>query len=254
MLRSLSIIVPAFNEESRLPESLTKLLTWIKSAGLEFVEILVVDDGSTDGTAALVERMSASIPAIRLLRNGENRGKGYSVKNGMAHLNGEWALVTDADLSAPIEEISKLYEAAIRTKSQIAIGSRALNRKLIGQRQPLGREYAGRVFNSVMRFVTGLPFRDTQCGFKLFHSTAAARIFPLQQLDGFGFDVEDLYIARVLGIPVVEVPVRWNNVEGTRVSLWNGIRSFGDPIKIRILHLSGKYRHNKSTSPAPSQG
>ena len=123
-----------------------------------------------------------------------------------------------------------------------------MNRKLIGQRQPIGREYAGRVFNSVMRFVTGLPFRDTQCGFKLFHSAAAVRIFPLQQLDGFGFDVEDLYIARVLGIPVVEVPVRWNNVEGTRVSLWNGIRSFGDPLKIRILHLSGKYRHNKSTS------
>ncbi len=254
MLRSLSIIVPAFNEESRLPESLHKLLTWIKSADLEFAEILVVDDGSADGTAALVESMSASVPMIRLLRNGENRGKGYSVKNGMSHLNGEWVLVTDADLSAPIEEISKLYEAAIRTKSQVAIGSRALNRKLIGQRQPIGREYAGRVFNSVMRLVTGLPFLDTQCGFKLFHSAEAGRIFPLQQLDGFGFDVEDLYIARVLGIPVVEVPVRWNNVEGTRVSLWNGIRSFGDPLKIRILHLSGKYRHNKSTSPAPSQG
>src|SRR3954470_13825756 len=153
MLRSLSIIVPAFNEETRLPESLEKLLTWINGAGLEFVEILVVDDGSTDGTAALVERMSASQPAIRVVRNGENRGKGYSVKHGMSRVSGEWALVTDADLSAPIEEVGKLYEAAIQTKSQIAIGSRALNRKLIGQRQPLGREYAGRVFNSVMRLV-----------------------------------------------------------------------------------------------------
>src|SRR3954447_22810534 len=129
MLRSLSIIVPAFNEEGRLPESLDKMLIWVSGAGLQFIEIIVVDDGSTDGTAALIESMSMLQPAIRLLRNGENRGKGYSVQHGMLNMAGEWGLVTDADLSAPIEEVRKLYEAAVRTNSQIAIGSRALNRK-----------------------------------------------------------------------------------------------------------------------------
>ena len=172
MLKSLSIVIPAYNEEKRLPTSLSTLFEWISGSKLDFVEIILIDDGSTDGTAALVEQMAASTRVVRLLRNGANRGKGYSVKNGILSVRGEWALVTDADLSSPVEEVSKLYDAAVQAKAAIAIGSRALNRALVGKRQPFAREFAGKVFNAVMRSVTGLPFQDTQCGFKLFHSVS----------------------------------------------------------------------------------
>lgn len=153
----------------------------------------------------------------------------------------EWRLFTDADLSAPIEELDKLFAAVGRKDARIAIGSRALDRSLIGVHQPWGREYAGRLFNRIMRLITGLPYRDTQCGFKLYHADAANEVFRRQQIDGFGFDVEDLMIAKVLNIRTVEVPVRWNNVEGTRVSLIQGLTSFLDPLRIRLKQLRGEY-------------
>ena len=181
-------------------------------------------------------------PGVRLLQNPGNRGKGYAVRHGMLGAKGDWILFTDADLSAPISEIDRLFMAATSAGADVAIGSRALDRSLIGVHQPASREYAGRVFNFVMRVITGLSFMDTQCGFKLYSSAAARRIFPKQQLDGFGFDVEDLFIARLLGIKVVETPVRWNNVEGTKVSLMNGVDSFLDPFRVRMFQLQGKYR------------
>jgi dolichyl-phosphate beta-glucosyltransferase len=206
------------------------------------VEILIVDDGSRDGTATLVESVAAQDPRVRLLRNPGNRGKGYSVRHGMLEARNEWVLFSDADLSAPIEELDKLLDSVLPGGVQVAIGSRALDRSLIGVHQGHTRELAGIVLNRVMRLVTGLPFADTQCGFKLFRRDAARLIFARQQLDGFTFDVEDLFIARLLNIPAIEVPVRWNNVEGTKVGMMVGPQFFLDLILIHWYRLKGKYR------------
>ncbi len=233
--RSISIIIPAYNEEKRLPATLTRIREWLASSRWEFSEIVVVDDGSADGTVAVARAGGA-----RVLLNPGNRGKGYSVKHGMLEADGDWALFTDADLSSPIEELEKLWAAAAEGYA-VVIGSRALDRSLIGVHQPLFRELSGQFFNLVMRLVTGLPFHDTQCGFKLFESAAARDIFARQLLDGFGFDVEVLYIARRLGYRAKEVAVRWNNVQGTKVSLWNGVQAFVDPLKVRWNGLTGAY-------------
>ncbi len=203
----------------------------------EFSEIVVVDDGSRDRTAE-VARQSG----VRVLQNPGNRGKGYTVRHGMLEARGEWALFSDADLSAPIEELDKLWAAVDREAAQAAIGSRALDRSLIGVHQPAFRENMGRVFNALMRLETGLPFRDTQCGFKLFQTQAAREIFSRQRLDGFGFDVEVLFIARRLGYRTLEVPVRWNDVAGTKVSMAAGAKGFLDPLKVRWNSITGKYR------------
>ncbi len=240
---NLSIVIPAYNEERRLPPALTRVLAYLDaSTRYGSVEVIVVDDGSGDGTAALVEQVSAQDPRVRLLCNPGNRGKGYAVRHGMLEARHEWVLFSDADLSAPIEELDKLLDAAIQQGAQVAIGSRALDRSLIGVHQSAMREAAGVVLNRVMRVVTGLPFADTQCGFKLFRRDAAQRVFARQQLDGFTFDVEDLFIARLLGIPAIEVPVRWNNVEGTKVGFMVGPQFFLDLVLIHWYRLCGKYR------------
>ncbi len=240
---TLSIVIPAYNEEQRLPPALARVRAYLDaSTRLSEVEILIVDDGSLDGTAALVESVAQADPRVRLLRNPGNRGKGYSVRHGMLEARNEWVLFSDADLSAPIEELEKLLEFALQLGSQVAIGSRALDRSLIGVHQGRLREFAGIVLNRVMRLVTGLPFADTQCGFKLFRRDAARLIFRRQQLDGFTFDVEDLYIARLLNIPALEVPVRWNNVEGTKVGMMVGPQFFLDLVLIHWYRLTGKYR------------
>ena len=242
MTRSLSIIIPAYNEERRLTSTLERIHGYLAGAGWKFSEVVVVDDGSRDGTAALVDRFAAHASSVRLLRNPGNRGKGYSVRHGMLDAKGEWALFTDADLSSPIEELEKLWIKAQEARAQVAIGSRALDRSLIGTHQPLVREYAGRAFNLAVRITTGLPFWDTQCGFKLFETRAAREIFRRQQIDRFGFDVEVLFIARKLGYSAVEVPVRWNDVAGTKVSLLNGLMAFLDPLQVRLNQLKGRYR------------
>ena len=219
---------------------MTRISAYALEARWENYEVLVVDDGSRDGTAAAVQAMAERDAAIRLLRNPGNRGKGYAVRHGMQAAAGAWRLFTDADLSTPIEEIEKLFSATA-AGAQVAIGSRALDRKLIGVHQPGFREAAGKVFNVVMRGVLGLPFRDTQCGFKLFSAEAAADVFARQQLDDFGFDAEALFIAQMRGYKIAEVPVRWNDVAGTKVSLWNGARPFLDLFAIRRNQLTGRY-------------
>jgi dolichyl-phosphate beta-glucosyltransferase len=240
-LRSISIVIPAYNEEARLPATLDRVIDYLRPREFSFAEIVVVDDGSRDGTAAVVEKAQVSYPNLRLVSNPGNRGKGYTVQHGVKEARGEWILTTDADLSAPIGELDKLMAAAERDGAKIAIGSRAVDRSLVGVHQSAMRETAGRAFNLLMRLVTGLPFRDTQCGFKLFEAAAAREIFSRQTLDGFSFDVEDLVIAKVLGHKAVEVAVVWNNVEGTKVSTFAGMNSFVALIGIRWRALLGKY-------------
>ena len=235
-MNSLSIVIPAYNEAKRLPATLDRVLEWRETPPLDVREIVVVDDGSSDHTAAIVERYAANHPVVRLLRNPGNRGKGYAVRHGMLEARGEWILYTDADLSSPIDEFQKLYEAACAADASVAIGSRAIDRSLVAVHQPLLREWSGRFYNLVMRVVAGLPFADTQCGFKLYRADAAQEIFSRQKLDGFSFDVEDLYIAKKLRYQVVEVPVRWANVEGTKVSMLSGLKAFPDLWRIRRLH------------------
>jgi glycosyltransferase involved in cell wall biosynthesis len=240
--RSISIVIPAYNEERRLPATLERVAEYSSEQSFAFVEILVVDDGSSDGTAVRAGEFMRSHPCARLLQNPGNRGKGYSVRHGMLEAKGDWVLFTDADLSAPIEELEKLMAAVEREGTQIAIGSRALDRSLVGVHQPLFREYAGRFFNLVMRAVTGLKFRDTQCGFKLFQREAAREIFSRQRLERFGFDAEILFLAEMLGYRAVEVPVRWNDVAGSKVGTLQGLNGFADLIRIRRNQWAGRYK------------
>lgn len=237
MRRSISIVIPAYNEQNRLGPSLQKIRNYLDSSNWEFSEIVVVNDGSRDKTSDVARHEGA-----RLLENPGNRGKGYTVRHGMLEAKGDWVLYTDADLSSPIEELEKLWAAVAREKAQVAIGSRAVDRSLVGVHQPMIRELSGRFFNLVMRMITGLPFRDTQCGFKLFEAGTARDVFSRQQLEGFGFDVEVLFIAQKLGRRALEVPVRWDNVEGTKVSLWSGAKAFVDPLKVRLNSIKGLYR------------
>ena len=241
-MSSLSIIVPAYNEERRLPATLNTLCEYLQGRNFDRAEILVVDDGSSDSTASLTREFSVHSPTVRLLSNSVNHGKGYVVRQGLLEASGEWVLFTDADLSTPIEDLSRLEASVQASGADGAIGSRALDRHLIGTHQPKWREFSGRFFNLVMRLVTGLPYRDTQCGFKLFRAEVAQAVAERQTLTGFGFDVELLFIARSLGYRLQEVAVRWNNAEGTKVSLWNGLAAFADPLRVRWKALSGRYR------------
>lgn len=239
----ISVVIPAFNEQDRLPATLEAVLAHLEQGGWPDFEILVVDDGSTDATRSIAEEFAARHPEVRVLANPGNRGKGFSVRHGMLRAEGDWVLFTDADLSAPIAELDKLLRAVHENRADVAIGSRALDRSLIGVHQSWFREQAGRVFNLMVRLLVGLPFWDTQCGFKLFSARAAREVFRRVRLEGFGFDVEALFIARKLGLRVVEVPVRWNHVEGTKVHLWrDSVRMFLDLLRVRFNQLRGLYR------------
>lgn len=208
----------------------------------------MVDDGSRDGTAAVAERFHAHDKRVSLLSNPGNRGKGYSVRHGMLAGQYEWVLFSDADLSTPIEELDNLYNACLKHRCDIAIASRAIDRSLIEERQSLLREFGGRGMNLVMRMIVGLNVADTQCGFKLFSRKAAQDIFPLQTIDGFGFDPELLFIARKLGYRFCEVPARWKHVEGTKVRLIrDSLRMVSDFLRIRRNDWAGKYRSTKPT-------
>ncbi len=202
----------------------------------------MVDDGSRDGTAKIAEEFRGPGKPVRLVKNPGNRGKGFAVRNGMREAAGEWLLFSDADLSTPIEELEKLWGAVEREGAPIAIGSRALDRSLVGVRQSAFRESAGKVYNLAMRVALRLDISDTQCGFKLFQRDAASAIFARQQLERFSFDAEILFIARKLGYRVLEIPVRWNNVDGTKVGMLSGAQSFIDLLKIRWHAVRGDYR------------
>jgi glycosyltransferase involved in cell wall biosynthesis len=244
----LSIIIPAYNEESRLPRALERIRSYLSSRGWteNKVEILVVDDGSADGTAHAVEQWSRELPGVRLILNGQNRGKGFSVRHGMLEARGRIALFTDADLSAPIEEADKLF-AAIKAGEDVAIGSRALDRSLIFVHQSRLRELAGIIFNGFVRTLTGLPFADTQCGFKAFRREPCRIIFEQQRIERFGFDPEILFLAKRHGLRAVEVPVRWAHDPATKVHmLRDSAMMFCDLFYIRRNWLLGRYPRRRA--------
>ena len=241
-----SIILPAYNESARIGATLDRILAFVAEQHWH-AEVMVVNDGSTDSTADIVRSYSQKNPALRLLDNPGNRGKGFSVRNGMLHASGEFLLFSDADLSSPIEESVKLF-TAIAEGADIAIGSRWLRPELQKQRQPLHRQLFGRMFNLALRIVLRLKFRDTQCGFKAFTRRAAHAIFPLQQIERWGFDPELLYLARKFDFVVKEVPVSWSHREGTRIQpLKDGIRMVGEIFKIRWNAMRGRYAGVRAT-------
>ena len=242
-----SIVIPAFNESSRLRPTLDKLLAYVHEQNWD-VEILVVNDGSKDDTAQVVREYGKIHPEILLIENPGNRGKGYSVRNGMLHSRGDICLFTDADLSAPIEEAGKLL-SAINKGADVAMGSRWLNTELQTERQPLYRQAFGRIYNMVLRIVLGMKFVDTQCGFKAFRRSAVQRIFPLQKIERWGFDPEILFLAHRAGLRVDEVPVVWAHSEGTRLNpLRDGIKMFGEVLRIRWYAMTGAYDQSVVTA------
>jgi dolichyl-phosphate beta-glucosyltransferase len=241
----LSVIIPAYNEEKRLGRALERIESYFRSKphgiALEDIEVIVVDDGSTDNTVKIAQDWARRMPVVRVLAGRPNHGKGYSVRQGMLEAQGRIGLFTDADLSAPIEEAEKLL-SAIRGGKDGAIGSRALDRSLIATRQSRLREVAGMIFNGFVRLFTGLPFQDTQCGFKAFVLERCRIIFEQQRIEGFGFDPEILFLARRNGLAVAEVAVRWSHDPATKVHVVrDSLLMFGDLIYIRWNWITGQY-------------
>jgi glycosyltransferase involved in cell wall biosynthesis len=235
-----SIVIPAFNESARIGATLADVIRSIQANDWK-AEIIVVDDGSTDNTAAIVRSFADRHPFVHLLSNESNCGKGYSVRNGMLHSGADVVLFTDADLSSPIEEAHRLF-TAIREGADVAIGSRWLESSRQSIRQPLYRRFFGRCFNSITRMIMRLPFADTQCGFKAFTRQAAQTVFHLQRIERWGFDPEILFIALKRGYAVREVPVTWGHDERSRISyLRDGLQMLKELLLIRWNALTGAY-------------
>lgn len=235
-----SIVIPAYNESARIAATLERIGSFLAERHWD-AEIIMVNDGSRDNTVEIARTIADRVPNLRVVENPGNRGKGYSVRHGMLEARGEVLLFTDADLSSPIEESAKLFDA-IAQGAEVAIGSRWLQSELQVQRQPFYRQVLGRVYNLMLKLMLGLNFRDTQCGFKAFTRRAAQIIFPLQTIERWGFDPEILYVARNSGLRIAEVPVAWSHSAGTRINpLRDGIRMFGELLKIRWNALNGKY-------------
>ena len=236
----LSIVIPAYNESARIELTLDRVMACVAKQGWD-AEVLVVDDGSTDATPEIVQAWMERHPGLHLIQNEGNRGKGYSVRNGLLQAEGEVVMFTDADLSAPMEE-AELLLAAIRDGADVAIGSRWMDKTRQTIHQPLYRKFFGRCFNWVTRVVMGLPFKDTQCGFKAFKRPVAQVIFRLQRIERWGFDPEILFIARKLGYDIREVPVTWGHDERSRMSyLKDGMKMLEEMAAIRANSLAGRY-------------
>jgi len=235
-----SIVIPAYNESARIGATLERVLSYVHEKGWD-AEVIVVNDGSRDNTAEIARSFAAKDPILRLLENPGNHGKGYSVRNGMLNARGRIVLFSDADLSSPIEESVKLFQA-LEAGADIAIGSRWLRAELQTQRQPLHRQLFGRIFNLLLRLTLGLQYADTQCGFKAFKRAASQAIFPWQKIERWGFDPEILFLARKFGFKVAEVPVAWGHSGGARINpLIDGARMFQEMLRIRWYDVTGKY-------------
>ncbi len=235
----LSIVIPAYNEEARLPATLRRIAEYLRAGGRS-AEVIVVDDGSRDRTAEVARSFAAEFPSLRVLSNGGNRGKGFSVRRGALEATGGIILFTDADLSAPIEEADKLFAAL--DNADVAIGSRALDRSLIEVHETPFREFAGIIFNKIVRILLFLPFVDTQCGFKAFLREPCRILFEQQRIERFGFDPELLFLAKRHGLRAAEIPVRWAHSPATRVSmLRDSVFMFLEVVQIRWNALAGRY-------------
>jgi glycosyltransferase involved in cell wall biosynthesis len=235
-----SLIFPAFNESPRLAATLDRVLSYVSQQRWK-AEIIVVNDGSADDTGEIVRQYAARNPIVRLVENPGNRGKGYSVRNGMQNAHGDVLLFSDADLSSPISEAPKLL-AAIENGADVAIGSRWLRSELQTERQPLSRQIFGRMYNLLLRMVLGLDYKDTQCGFKAFTRNAARAIFSAQRIERWGFDPELLFLAKIYGLRVAEVPVEWAHAGASKINpVVDGLKMLGELLSIRWNDICGKY-------------
>ncbi|MBA3322239.1 MAG: glycosyltransferase family 2 protein [Pyrinomonadaceae bacterium] len=245
MSLSLSLVIPSYNEASRLEKTLATVFTYLNEQPSES-EVIVVDDGSRDETAAVAEesfrRREHRRVAARVMRLAENRGKGYAVRAGLLATQAPIALFSDADLSTPITETPKLVGPIRAGEYDVVFGSRALNRKLIGVHQSWRREQGGRVFNLAVRLATGLPYWDTQCGFKAFRMDVCRPVIEAASIDRFGFDVELLYVAHAAGLRLREWPVRWDHNEGGTIQYTrDSVRMLNEVRLIRRQARAGFY-------------
>ena len=244
MSKSLSIIIPAYNESARIGKTLREILSYLAEqpgGG----EVIVVDDGSKDDTGRVAEAAFAAHARRgvegRVMRVEPNRGKGHAVRTGLLAARNTVAAFFDADLSMPVTETPKLVGPIRSGQYDVVFGSRALDRKLIGTHQPWTREQSGRVFNRAMRLLTGMPFKDTQCGFKAFRMDVCRAVVEGALIDRFGFDVELLFIAHRAGLRMLEYPVRWDDVAGGSVSFRTGIQGFAELRQVRQNSRRGLY-------------
>lgn len=243
MKPEVSIVIPAYNESERLGGPLNAVLEYISASGAN-AELIVVDDGSSDDTADVATRVFSATPNVQssVIRYEKNRGKGFAVKTGLLAANADVALFSDADLSTPIDEMSKLVQPILSGEYDVAFGSRALDRSLIGTHQPWRREQGGRVMNFIIRTMSGLPFADTQCGFKAFNLVKFRPLLDVMKIDRFGFDVEFLFVANHHKLRLKEIPVRWNDVEGSKVSVLRDTRRMISELnQIRQNARNGRY-------------
>lgn len=244
MKKDISIIVPAYAESDRVGSTITAILGYIESSAIS-AELIVVDDGSPDNTSEVARSHCSQFPtaSTNVIRYEQNRGKGYAVKTGMLAASGKVALFSDADLSTPIEELPKLVDPILADEYDVTFGSRALDRSLIGTHQPWRREQGGKVFNLVVRMMTGMPFWDTQCGFKAFDLEKFRPLLDVMQIDRFGFDVEFLYVAKLHGLRLKEIPVRWDNDDRSKVNVMrDSLRMFNEVRQIRNNARKGVYK------------
>ncbi len=241
---SLSVVIPAYNEEARLGASLRQILDYLLHREIDY-QLVIVDDGSSDATLRVAydfSRENSLGERFTLIANNANRGKGFSVRRGMLASRGLLALMTDADLSTPIEEFDKLYEEMVRDPCDLAFGSRDLPGSRIELHQSWFRENAGKTFNRMVRILTGLPYNDTQCGFKLFRMAVCRSLFQAQRIENFAFDVELLFVASKWGYVLKEVPVKWHHSPGTKVRFSSDApRMFLDLFRIRRNYALGLY-------------
>lgn len=243
MKPEISIVIPAYNESERLVAPLRTLLKFVENSERS-IEVIVVDDGSSDNTSDVARRIAADKPEapVNTIRYEQNRGKGFAVKTGLMAAKADIALISDADLSTPIEEMAKLVDPIRNGEFDVAFGSRALDRSLIGTHQPWFREQGGRVVNFMIRKMSGLDFSDTQCGFKAFNMLKFRPLLDVMTIDRFGFDVEFLFVAKYHGLRLAEIPVRWNDVEGSKVSAVRDTRRmFSELLLIRRNAKNGMY-------------
>ncbi len=235
-----SIVIPAYNESARITASLDKILAYIAENNWQ-AEVLVVNDGSRDNTAEIIRQYTQRSPIVRLIENPGNRGKGYSVRNGMLQARGDIQFFSDADLSSPIYESARLIRE-LEKGADVAFGSRWLEADTQTQRQSILRQVAGRVYNLLLRVILGLNYKDTQCGMKAFKREAAQKIFTRQKIERWGFDPELLFIARKFGMKMVEVPVEWAHDDRSKINpIVDGFKMFIEMLKIRWNGVTGRY-------------